>query len=63
MNPLWGRVTPDTYGRVRVPCIRCGRMHKLEESWVDFNGPAFRAYYCEPCKEEREGEDPQGRSA
>lgn len=37
---------------VSVPCIGCGRMHRLADSTIDMHGPAFRAYYCAECKPE-----------
>lgn len=35
---------------VRVQCIRCLHMHYLNTVWIDTEGPAFRAYWCEGCK-------------
>jgi len=31
---------------VSVPCLVCGAMHRLVDSTIDRDGPAFRAYYC-----------------
>ena len=36
--------------QVRVPCIACDQMHKLADSVIDRDGPAFRAYYCPACQ-------------
>lgn len=29
---------------VSVPCYMCGKMHRLADSVIDRDGPAFRAY-------------------
>lgn len=34
---------------VSVPCIDCGRMHRLVDSTMDLDGEAFKAYRCEQC--------------
>lgn len=37
--------SPGAYA-VSVPCMACGKMHRLADSTMDLDGPAFRAYYC-----------------
>lgn len=41
-------------GAVSVACYLCGNTHRLNRMWIDPDGPAFLAYYCEKCVEERE---------
>jgi hypothetical protein len=28
-----------------------GKRYVLPNGWTDLNGPAFQAYYCDPCKQ------------
>ena len=40
----------------RLLCIACNGWTPAANAWADFNGPAFRAFYCTPCAiEKREG--------
>ena len=33
----------------RLLCNNCNQLKPIETMWADFNGPAFRAFYCAPC--------------
>jgi hypothetical protein len=38
---------------VKVRCLKCERTVEIADNrpgvWADLDGPAFEAYYCEPC--------------
>lgn len=40
--------TPGAYA-VSVSCIQCGRRVLLADTFLDLDGPLFRAYYCVQC--------------
>lgn len=56
MKPNFKIVTGPPF---RCYCFECGK--RLEAVTVpvyaDLNGPAFKAYYCEPCKSRLENMD------
>lgn len=33
---------------VMVKCLTCGKIRVLADMLIDTEGPAFRAYYCDP---------------
>ena len=35
----------------RVYCYTCNHLHTLAATVADLDGPAYRAYYCQPCAE------------
>ena len=44
---------PDTpHNDLRVYCSACNRIFPLAKVLADLDGPAFRAYYCQPCADE-----------
>jgi hypothetical protein len=45
-------ICPERDTQHQLICSRCNEWHPIAESWADFNGPAFRAFYCAPCATE-----------
>lgn len=42
-------IRPERDTQHKLICSRCNEWHPIAELWADFNGPAFRAFYCTPC--------------
>jgi hypothetical protein len=43
---------PDTpHTDRRVYCYACNRLHPIGQTIADLDGPAYAAYYCQPCAE------------
>jgi hypothetical protein len=45
-------IRPERDKQQKLICYRCNEWHPIAESWADFAGPAFRAFYCAPCAAE-----------
>jgi hypothetical protein len=44
---------PDTpHNDARVYCYACNRIFALSQTVADLDGPAYAAYYCQPCATE-----------
>ena len=41
----------------RTACYYCGTTTKSQDLWADLNGEAFKAYYCNSCKNKAEKRD------
>ena len=48
---LFQHLSDQPHNDARVYCYACNRIFSLARVICDLDGPAYRAYYCQPCAE------------
>ena len=48
---LFQQLPDQPHADRRVYCYTCNHLHPLAATVADLDGPAYRAYYCQPCAE------------